>query len=80
MTGRSCTIDIYGTAGISGNKSIVILQGDAKYEEPDAISEIKSEKVVIRKRGLYNIAGQRLSQPVKDQLYINDGKKFLMKK
>ena len=80
VTGRSCTIDIYGTAGISGNKSIVILQGDAKYEEPDAISEIKSEKAVIRKRGLYNIAGQRLSQPVKGQLYINDGKKFLMKK
>lgn len=80
VTGRSCTIDIYGNAGISGNKSIVILQGDATYEEPDAISEIKSEKAVIRKRGLYNVAGQRLSNPVKGQLYINDGKKFLMKK
>ncbi len=78
VTGRSCVIDIYGTAGISGDNHIIILQGDAKLEDVDAITEIKSDKAVARKSGLYNLAGQRLSNPVSG-IYIKDGKKYLKK-
>ena len=78
VSGRSCKIDIYGNAGIAGNNQIIILQGDATLA--DGIAEVKSDKQVIRKRGVYNLAGQRLSTPVEGQLYIKDGKKYLNKK
>ena len=77
VSGRSCKIDIYGNAGIAGNNQIIILQGDATLA--DGIAEVKSDKQVIRKRGVYNLAGQRLSTPVEGQLYIKDGKKIVIK-
>ena len=77
VTGRSCTLDIFGNAGIAGNNQIIILQGDANL---DGIVEVKADKKVIRKRGLYNLNGQSISTPVDGQLYIRDGKKYLNRK
>ena len=78
VTGRSCKLDIFGNAGIAGNNQIIILQGDATLA--DGIAEVKADKKVIRKRGLYNLNGQSISTPVEGQLYIKDGKKFLNRK
>ena len=78
VTGRSCRLDIFGNAGIAGNNQIIILQGDATLA--DGIAEVKADKKVIRKRGLYNLNGQSISTPVDGQLYIKDGKKFLNRK
>ena len=77
VTGRSCTLDIFGNAGIAGNNQIIILQGDANL---DGIVEVKADKKVIHKRGLYNLNGQSISTPVDGQLYIRDGKKYLNRK
>ena len=78
VTGRSCKLDIFGNAGIAGNNQIIILQGDATLA--DGIAEVKADKKVIRKRGLYNLNGQSISTPVDGQLYIRDGKKYLNRK
>lgn len=78
VMGRACKLDIFGNAGISGNNQIIVLQGDATLA--DAIEVVKTDKQVIRKRGVYNLSGQRMSTPVEGQLYIQDGKKYLNRK
>ena len=78
MTGRKAELDIIGSAGISGNNKIIVLQGDATYDE-DGIVEVNKEARPSKSSKLYNLAGQRISTPVNGQIYIKNGRKFTKK-
>lgn len=80
VTGRSCVLNIVGTADITGNNPIIILQGDAKLEDVETgVSEITNNVVATNKQ-MYNMAGQRISKPVSGQVYIKEGRKYLNRK
>ena len=78
VTGRKAELDIIGSAGISGNNKIIVLQGDATYDE-DGIVEVNKEARPSKSSKLYNLAGQRISTPVNGQIYIKNGRKFTKK-
>lgn len=46
VTGRSCKIDIFGNAGISGNNQIIILQGDAKLEGDVLMGDVNGDNKI----------------------------------
>lgn len=43
------------------------------------IQEVKAEKKNVADNRMYNLMGQRISEPVKGQVYIMNGRKYLAK-
>ena len=78
VTGRVAELDIIGSAGITGNHKIIVLQGDATWDE-EGIVEVNKDARTRENKNLYNVAGQRISTPVKGQIYIKNGRKFTKK-
>lgn len=46
---------------------------------PDGIEEIHTAGVTTKNIAIYNLAGQRMAAPVKGQIYIQNGKKYIGK-
>lgn len=56
-----------------------LLIQDIAAEIPAGIEEIRTAVVTGKNTAIYNLAGQRLAAPVKGQIYIQNGKKYLAK-
>ncbi len=79
VTGRMAEIDIVGSAGITGNNKIIVLQGDAQYDGT-GIAEVNNDASrTNRSKNLYNTVGQRISTAAKGQIFIKNGMKFIKK-